>query len=121
MVRPSLVAVDEMPPSTCLVAHCWPRYARIVVVDRRGGAISGRQATTGHEPWRQWAAVHRERHAGRRWRSGVGRRHLLSVRLEGIDCPESGQPFSQVARNYTRQLAFDQPVSVKVLDVDQYG
>jgi len=43
------------------------------------------------------------------------------VRLEGIDCPESGQPFSQVARNYTRQLAFDQPVSVKVLDVDQYG
>jgi micrococcal nuclease len=43
------------------------------------------------------------------------------VRLEGIDCPESGQPFSQVARNYTRQLAFDQSVSVKVLDVDRYG
>ena len=43
------------------------------------------------------------------------------VRLEGIDCPESGQPFSQVARNFTRQLAFDQPVSVKVLDIDQYG
>jgi len=47
-----------------------------------------------------------------------GRR--VRIRLEGIDCPESGQPFSQVARNFTRQLAFDKTVSLKVFDVDRY-
>ena len=45
----------------------------------------------------------------------------LRIRLEGIDCPESGEPFSQVARNQTRVLAFDQVVRVSGRDVDQYG
>ncbi len=48
-----------------------------------------------------------------------GRR--VRIRLEGIDCPESGQPFSQLARNFTRQLAFDKNVAVKAFDVDRYG
>jgi hypothetical protein len=48
-------------------------------------------------------------------------RTRVRIRLQGIDCPESGQPFSQVARNFTRQLAFDKTVAVKVFDVDRYG
>ena len=44
----------------------------------------------------------------------------VRLRLEGIDAPESGQPFGQVARNFTRQLAFDQLVTVRVLDRDEY-
>jgi endonuclease YncB( thermonuclease family) len=45
----------------------------------------------------------------------------IRVRVEGIDCPESGQPFSQVARNFTRTFAFDQFVVLKVVDIDRYG
>jgi endonuclease YncB( thermonuclease family) len=45
----------------------------------------------------------------------------VRIRLEGIDCPERGEPFSNVARNFTRQLAFDKTVQVKVRDVDRYG
>jgi micrococcal nuclease len=48
-----------------------------------------------------------------------GRR--VRIRLEGIDCPERGEPFSNVARNFTRQLAFDRTVSVDARDVDSYG
>jgi micrococcal nuclease len=46
---------------------------------------------------------------------------LLRIRLEGIDCPEGGQPFGQVARNFTRQLAFGRSVIVRVANTDRYG
>jgi hypothetical protein len=45
----------------------------------------------------------------------------VRIRLEGIDCPERGEPFSNVARNFTRGLAFDKTVQVSVRDVDRYG
>jgi micrococcal nuclease len=45
----------------------------------------------------------------------------VRIRLEGIDSPEQGEPFSNVARTFTRQLAFDRTVQVKVHDVDRYG
>ena len=45
---------------------------------------------------------------------------IVRLRLEGIDAPEAGQPFGQLARNFTRQLAFNQLVTVRVLDRDQY-
>lgn len=48
-------------------------------------------------------------------------RSPVKIRVEGIDCPELGQPFSQAARNLTRQLTLDHIVSVRVLDVDRYG
>ena len=48
-------------------------------------------------------------------------RGRIRIRLEGIDCPERGEPFSGVARNLTRQLAFDKTVQLKVFDVDRYG
>ena len=49
------------------------------------------------------------------------RRVRIRIRLEGIDSPEQGEPFSTVARTFTRQLAFDNTVQVKVHDVDRYG
>jgi endonuclease YncB( thermonuclease family) len=50
-----------------------------------------------------------------------GRPARLRVRLEGIDSPESGEAFSQVARARTRVLAFDKDVRVVGRDVDRYG
>lgn len=51
--------------------------------------------------------------------SGGGR--TLTVRLEGIDAPEGGQPFSDEARRHLRVLAFSQRVTVLVKDTDRYG
>ena len=48
-------------------------------------------------------------------------RRRVRIRLEGIDCPERGEPFSNVARSFTRQMAFDKTVAVDVRDVDRYG
>lgn len=48
-------------------------------------------------------------------------RRRVRIRLEGIDSPERGEPFSNVARSFTRQLAFDKKVAVDVRDVDRYG
>jgi hypothetical protein len=45
----------------------------------------------------------------------------VRVRLYGIDCPEKGQAFSQAARNFTRQFAFDQVLALRVVDIDRYG
>ena len=45
----------------------------------------------------------------------------LRVRLEGIDCPERGEPFSTQARNATRVMLFDEHVTLKATDVDRYG
>ena len=44
---------------------------------------------------------------------------VYRIRLEGIDAPEAGQPFSQVARNLTRELAFDKNVSVRIITTDR--
>lgn len=45
--------------------------------------------------------------------------NLQRVRIDGVDCPESGQAFSQIARNFTRQLAFDRQVSVRIVTTDR--
>jgi len=42
------------------------------------------------------------------------------IRLWGIDCPESKQPFGTRAKQFTSGLAFGQVVTVKVKDVDRY-
>ncbi len=44
----------------------------------------------------------------------------LSIRLEGIDAPERGEPFSTQARNATRVMLFNRKVQLKVTDVDRY-
>lgn len=45
----------------------------------------------------------------------------LKVRLYGVDCPEYKQDFSTAARNFTKKQVYQQTVSVKEMDVDQYG
>jgi endonuclease YncB( thermonuclease family) len=43
------------------------------------------------------------------------------VRLHGVDAPESGEPYSQVARTFTRVIMFSRDVLVTGKDVDVYG
>jgi micrococcal nuclease len=42
------------------------------------------------------------------------------IRLWGIDCPESKQPFGTRAKQLTGDLVFDKTVTVKVRDIDRY-
>ena len=44
----------------------------------------------------------------------------LTIRLEGIDAPERGEPFSTQARNAIRVMLFNRKVQLKVTDVDRY-
>lgn len=48
-------------------------------------------------------------------------KRIIRIRLEGVDCPEAGQPFSNVARTFTRTLLFDKTVTVRPIDTDRYG
>jgi endonuclease YncB( thermonuclease family) len=43
------------------------------------------------------------------------------IRLNGIDCPESGQPFGTKAKQFTSDLTFGKIVTVQVRDRDRYG
>lgn len=45
----------------------------------------------------------------------------VAVRLEGIDCPENGQPFSRVAKETTSNLVFGREVRVSERGADRYG
>ena len=49
-----------------------------------------------------------------------GSSQTIRVRLEGIDAPEQGEPFSTQARNATRVLLFNKKVILKPSDVDNY-
>lgn len=51
----------------------------------------------------------------------AGEKRAVRIRLEGIDAPESGEPFSNAATRSTRVLLFDQHASIEGRDVDQYG
>ena len=44
----------------------------------------------------------------------------VRVRLEGIDCPEKGQDFSQRAKQFTSDPTFGKEVTIDVRDVDRY-
>jgi endonuclease YncB( thermonuclease family) len=45
----------------------------------------------------------------------------LTIRLEGIDCPETGEPFSLRARNATRVMLFTKRAQFRATDVDRYS
>ena len=44
----------------------------------------------------------------------------LTIRLEGVDAPEQGEPFSTQARNATRVMLFNKKVQLNATDVDRY-
>ena len=48
-------------------------------------------------------------------------RREVKVRLHGVDCPESAQPFGQAAKRTTLALAANQSVTVVPVDTDRYG
>ena len=43
------------------------------------------------------------------------------IRLEGIDCPESGDAFSAKAKKFTSSLVYGRTVTVRVKETDRYG
>jgi micrococcal nuclease len=45
----------------------------------------------------------------------------VRIRLDGIDAPESAEPFAKDATHLARQILFDQVVSVVGKEVDRYG
>lgn len=45
----------------------------------------------------------------------------LRIRLHGIDCPEKGQDFSEVAKKFLSDYIFNKVVTVRRMDVDRYG
>jgi micrococcal nuclease len=47
--------------------------------------------------------------------------HAERVRLEGIDCPEDGQPFGKAAKRAASDLVFGRDVRVQVAGKDRYG
>jgi endonuclease YncB( thermonuclease family) len=51
----------------------------------------------------------------------AGQKRRIRIRLEGIDAPERGEPFSAAATRSTRVLLFDQRARIEGRDVDRYG
>lgn len=45
----------------------------------------------------------------------------IRIRLYGIDCPENGQDFGNVAKKFTSDLCFSKIITVDVKDIDRYG
>jgi micrococcal nuclease len=45
----------------------------------------------------------------------------IRIRLHGIDCPEKGQDFSNVAKEFLSEYVFDKVVTVRIMDTDRYG
>ncbi len=48
-------------------------------------------------------------------------RKAVKVRLHGVDCPESKQPFGSKAKAFTSERCFKKTVAVQVVDTDRYG
>ena len=48
-------------------------------------------------------------------------REEIKIRLEGIDCPESNQPFGTRAKQAISNLCFNKKVRIEKSGVDQYG
>lgn len=51
----------------------------------------------------------------------AGEKRAIRIRLEGIDAPERGEPFSDAATRSARVLLFDQNARIEGRDVDRYG
>ncbi|BCS35445.1 chromosome partitioning protein ParB [Luteitalea sp. TBR-22] len=51
----------------------------------------------------------------------AGGHATIRIRLDGIDTPERGEPFSSAATRFTRAESFGRTVRVRGTDVDRYG
>lgn len=51
----------------------------------------------------------------------AGSTRATRIRIEGIDAPERGEPFSDAARRFTRTLLFDKRATVHGRERDRYG
>ena len=51
----------------------------------------------------------------------VENNRTIRVRMEGIDAPEKGMPFSNKATLYLRELCNGQTVKIKTTNLDRYG
>ena len=51
----------------------------------------------------------------------VNTKRHIRIRLDAIDSPETGEPFSQEARSMARVTVFDKVVEIVGKDVDRYG
>jgi endonuclease YncB( thermonuclease family) len=51
----------------------------------------------------------------------LGDMTTLRIRMEGIDAPEKGMPFSRVSKNYLSQLCEGQTLKVCITEDDQHG
>ena len=51
----------------------------------------------------------------------AGETRPIRIRLEGVDTPERGEPFSDAARRFTRVMLFDRIATLEGRDVDRYG
>jgi micrococcal nuclease len=47
--------------------------------------------------------------------------HTERIRLHGIDCPETGQPFGKAAKQFTSSLIFQKKVFLIKKEIDRYG
>ena len=48
-------------------------------------------------------------------------REQTRIRLDGIDCPETGTDFSQRAKQFTSDLVFGKQVRIEGKERDRYG
>ena len=51
----------------------------------------------------------------------LSNRKQIKVRLAGIDAPEKGQPFSQIAKKELSTLVFNRQVRIEARKTDRYG
>src|SRR5215467_660203 len=47
--------------------------------------------------------------------------HVERIRLNGIDCPEKGQPYGKKAKQAASALVFGKQVTLKTYGLDKYG
>ena len=50
----------------------------------------------------------------------VGQSRVIRIRLQGVDAPELGEPFSREAQAFVRTLLFDQRVRIVGHELDRY-
>lgn len=48
-------------------------------------------------------------------------KNQTTIRLAEVDCPESGQAFSQNAKQFTAEQVFNKNITYHIVNIDRYG